>query len=124
MTDRTLLYRILFNLGDNALKYSDGDVRLVAGREDGGVRIDVIDKGVGIAPDDIPRIFEQFEQLDGSTSRRVGGVGLGLHLCARATMALGGRIDVVSEPGTGSRFSVWLPLQAPPGADPAAAVAT
>src|SRR5439155_7525967 len=97
VTDRTLLYRILFNLGDNALKYSDGDVRLVAGREDGGVRIDVIDKGVGIAPDDIPRIFEQFEQLDGSTSRRVGGVGLGLHLCARATMALGGRIDVVRE---------------------------
>jgi len=124
VTDRTLLYRILFNLGDNALKYSDGDVRLVAGREDGGVRIDVIDQGIGIASDDIPRIFEQFEQLDGSTSRRVGGVGLGLHLCARATVALGGRIDVESEPGSGSRFSVWLPLQAVATADPVAAAAT
>jgi len=123
VTDRTLLYRILFNLGDNALKYSDGGVRLVAGRENGGVRIDVIDQGIGIAPADIPRIFQQFEQLDGSTSRRVGGVGLGLHLCARATVALGGRIDVESEPGQGSRFSVWLPLQTPLQADPAAAPA-
>jgi len=113
VTDRTLLYRILFNLGDNALKYSDGPVRLVARREEGRVRIDVIDQGIGIAPEDIPRIFEQFEQLDGSTSRRVGGVGLGLHLCARAAAALGGRIEVESEPGTGSKFSVWLPDRTP-----------
>jgi signal transduction histidine kinase len=112
-TDRTLLYRILFNLGDNALKYSDGPIKLAARREEGGVRIDVEDRGVGIAPEDIPRIFEQFEQLDGSSSRRVGGVGLGLHLCARATAALGGRIEVDSTPGEGSTFSVWLPNQTP-----------
>jgi two-component system sensor histidine kinase SenX3 len=110
-TDRTLLYRILFNLGDNALKYSDEAVRLSAGLEDGGIRIDVTDHGVGIAPEDVPRIFEQFEQLDGSSSRRVGGVGLGLHLCARASAALGGHIDVESEPGSGSTFSVWLPTR-------------
>jgi signal transduction histidine kinase len=113
VTDRTLLYRILFNLGDNALKYSDGPVRLVAKREEGGVRIDVVDHGVGIAPDDVPRIFEQFQQLDGSISRRVGGVGLGLHLCARGTAALGGRIEVESEQGKGSTFSVWLPRETP-----------
>lgn len=110
-TDRTLLYRVLFNLGDNALKYSDEAVRLSAGLEDGGIRIDVTDQGVGIAPEDVPRIFEQFEQLDGSSSRRVGGVGLGLHLCARATAALGGHIEVESEPGSGSTFSVWLPTR-------------
>jgi signal transduction histidine kinase len=113
VTDRTLLYRILFNLGDNALKYSDGPVRLVAKREEGGVRIDVVDHGVGIAPDDVPRIFEQFQQLDGSISRRVGGVGLGLHLCARGTVALGGRIEVESTQGKGSTFSVWLPRETP-----------
>jgi signal transduction histidine kinase len=112
-TDRTLLYRILFNLGDNALKYSDEAVRLSAGIDNDGVRIEVTDHGVGIAHEDVPRIFEQFEQLDGSSSRRVGGVGLGLHLCARATAALGGRIEVESEPGIGSTFSVWLPTRSP-----------
>jgi signal transduction histidine kinase len=114
LTDRTLLYRILFNLGDNAVKYSEGQVRFEARREPDGVRIDVVDEGPGIAPQDMTRIFQQFEQLDGSTSRRVGGVGLGLHLCAAATAALGGRISVVSAPGQGSTFSLWLPLR-PPG---------
>jgi signal transduction histidine kinase len=114
VTDRTLLYRILFNLGDNALKYSDGSIHLQAvAADDGGVRIDVADRGVGIAPEDVPRIFEQFQQLDGSTSRSVGGVGLGLHLCARAAAAIGGHIDVTSEVGQGSTFSLWLPRQCP-----------
>src|SRR5439155_25309372 len=109
VTDRTLLYRILLNLGDNALKYSDGPVLMRAGPEADGVRIDGVDRGPGIAPGDIPRIFEQFEQLDGSSSRVVGGVGLGLHLVSKAAQVLGGRIDVQSEVGTGSTFSVWLP---------------
>ena len=113
VTDRTLLYRVLFNLGDNAIKYSDGPVRLEARPQDTGVRIDVVDEGIGIAPEDIPRIFEQFQQLDGSSLRRVGGVGLGLHLCARAADALGGRITVASEVGKGSRFSLWLPPESP-----------
>jgi signal transduction histidine kinase len=114
LTDRTLLYRILFNLGDNAVKYSEGRVRFEARREQGGVRIDVVDEGPGIASADMTRIFQQFEQLDGSTSRRVGGVGLGLHLCASATAALAGRISLESAPGQGSTFSLWLPLR-PPG---------
>jgi light-regulated signal transduction histidine kinase (bacteriophytochrome) len=63
----------------------------------------------GIAADDMARIFRQFEQLDGSSSRRVGGVGLGLHLCMAAAAALGGKIWAESDPGAGSRFSVWLP---------------
>ncbi|HJP65531.1 MAG TPA: GAF domain-containing sensor histidine kinase [Actinomycetota bacterium] len=113
VTDRTLLYRVLFNLGDNALKYSDGPVSLTARRSDGGVQIDVRDAGIGIAPEDVARIFGQFEQLDGSTSRRVGGVGLGLHLCASAVAALGGRVWVDSSPGRGSTFYVWLPSSVP-----------
>jgi signal transduction histidine kinase len=113
VTDRTLLYRVLFNLGDNALKYSDGRVQLEARRDDGGVLIEVVDEGPGISGEDIPRIFEQFQQLDGSSSRQVGGVGLGLHLCRRAVETLRGRISVRSELGQGSTFSVWLPERLP-----------
>ena len=110
VSDRTLLYRILFNLGDNALKYSDGPVHIESRGEPDGVRIEVIDHGEGIDPADIPRVFEQFHQLDGSNLRRVGGVGLGLHLCARAAEALGGRVEVESERGRGSTFALRLPL--------------
>jgi signal transduction histidine kinase len=112
VTDRALLYRILFNLGDNALKYSDDGVLLEARPRDGGIQIDVLDRGEGIAPADMARIFQQFEQLDGSTSRRVGGVGIGLHLCTAAAATLGGRVWAESDPGAGSKFSVWLPSNA------------
>lgn len=112
-TDPTLLYRILFNLGDNALKYSDGPVRVSAGPDDGGVRIAVTDTGIGVAPEDLPKIFERFAQLDSSNTRRVGGVGLGLYLSSRAARALGGRIDVDSEVEMGSTFSLWLPMSPP-----------
>ena len=98
-TDRTLLYRILYNLGDNAMKYSDRDVRIRVRRDGEGVRIEVRDRGIGIAPEDIPRVFERFEQLDSSKTRRVGGVGLGLYLSTRAAQALGGVIDVESQVG-------------------------
>jgi signal transduction histidine kinase len=110
MTDRTLLYRVLFNLGDNALKYSDGPVTISAG-EDGpaGMRFEVRDEGIGIEPDKVPTVFEQFSQVDPSDPRRVGGVGLGLHLVQRAIEALGGEIHVDSRIGVGSTFSVWLP---------------
>jgi signal transduction histidine kinase len=112
-TDRTLLYRILFNLGDNAIKYSDGRVSLTSRGEEGGVRIEVSDEGIGIAGEDIPKVFEQFQQLDSSDARRVGGVGLGLHLSQRAAQALGGHLEVQSEPGRGSTFALWLPEETP-----------
>jgi signal transduction histidine kinase len=113
-TDRTLLYRILFNLGDNALKYSDGKVCLTSRAEGDGVRISVKDEGIGIAREDIPHVFEQFRQLDGADTRGVGGVGLGLHLCQQAAKALGGSIEVESERGRGSTFTVWLPNRPKP----------
>ena len=120
-TDRTLLYRILFNLGDNALKYSDGPVTIGAQHDHGGVRIDVTDRGIGIAAENIPLVFEQFSQVDPSDNRKVGGVGLGLHLVRRATETLGGNIHVTSSPGAGSTFSVWLPRtlgHRPPAEEP------
>ena len=110
-SDPTLLYRVLYNLGDNALKYSDGPVSLSARVARGAVRIDVVDRGIGIDDEDLTRIFERFEQLDGSSARRVGGVGLGLYLSNRLATVLGGRIDVRSESGVGSTFTLILPIQ-------------
>jgi signal transduction histidine kinase len=110
-TDPTMLYRILYNLGDNALKYSDERVSLSARCTRGTVRIDVIDRGVGIDADDLPKVFDRFQQV-GSGARRVGGVGLGLYLSSRLATALGGRIDVKSEPGVGSTFTLVLPVHA------------
>ena len=121
VTDRTLLYRVLFNLGDNALKYSDGTVTITAREADhAGIRFEVEDRGIGIEPDKVPLVFEQFSQVDPSDHRKVGGVGLGLHLARKATEALGGEIHVDSKPGAGSTFSVWLPRIPPKQSEPAA----
>ncbi len=109
VTDPTLLYRILYNLGDNALKYSDLEVRFTVRANGDEALIAVTDRGLGVAEDDIPRIFERFQQLDSSNTRRVGGVGLGLYLSERAAKALGGRIEVQSEVGQGSTFTLCLP---------------
>lgn len=111
VTDWTLLYRIVFNLGDNALKYSDRPVGLAARVREDGICIQVTDSGVGIPEQHLGTIFQQFRQLDTGNSHRAGGVGLGLHLSARMAEALGGRIDVDSAVGRGSTFSVWLPNQ-------------
>ncbi|HYV01854.1 MAG TPA: GAF domain-containing sensor histidine kinase [Actinomycetota bacterium] len=111
VTDRTLLYRILFNLGDNALKYSKGPVWLAARQEHGGVTIEVTDQGAGIPPEHLATIFERFRQLDQPDGHRPGGVGLGLHLSARVVEALGGRIRVDSVVGQGSTFALWLPKE-------------
>jgi len=121
VTDRTLLYRVLFNLGDNAIKYSDGAVTITA-RESGGsgIRFEVEDRGIGIEPEKVPLMFEQFSQVDPSDPRKVGGVGLGLHLVRRATEALGGEIHVDSHLGMGSTFSIWLPKMPPKQNEPAA----
>jgi signal transduction histidine kinase len=109
VTDPTLLYRILYNLGDNALKYSDDEVRFTVRCDSDEAWIAVTDRGLGVAEADIPRIFERFQQLDASHTRRVGGVGLGLYLSDRAAKALGGRIEVDSELGQGSTFTLCLP---------------
>jgi signal transduction histidine kinase len=77
----------------------------------GAVRIGVRDRGVGIAPEDLPKVFGRFQQLDQASARRVGGVGLGLYLSNRLARALGGRIEVVSTPGEGSTFTLVLPVQ-------------
>jgi two-component system sensor histidine kinase/response regulator len=110
VSDPVRLRQILTNLVGNALKFtSEGEVtisvRLVEAAEDRlRLAFAVRDTGVGIAPEQVGRIFEAFEQADGSTTRKYGGTGLGLSICQRLVEMLGGRIIVESEPGLGSTF--------------------
>jgi signal transduction histidine kinase len=102
----------LLNLLQNAFKYGGADRRISvrAQLEKRGVRIDVEDNGVGIAPRDRKRIFERFYRVDNLLTRKTEGSGLGLAIAKRIVEAHGGRISVHSEVGKGSRFAVHLPL--------------
>ena len=121
-TDRALLGHIMRNLVGNALKFTDsGDVRVhvdAPGEGHDGVVITVADTGIGIAPDDIERVFGEFVQVDGVQSARPAGSGLGLALVRRLAHALGGQITLESEVGRGSRFTVTLPPLPPRKASP------
>jgi signal transduction histidine kinase len=79
--------------------------------EDGSFLVAVSDSGVGIAPEDQERIFEEFQQVDTSSTRRKGGTGLGLAIARRIVELHGGRIWVESSPGQGSTFHFTLPLR-------------
>jgi signal transduction histidine kinase len=112
-TDRERVITILTNLLDNALKYSpeDGHVELGARADSEGLRFWVEDHGVGISLEDRRHIFDRFYQADQSSTRRFGGVGLGLHLVHSLVEQLDGWISVASEPGKGSAFLVTIPLR-------------
>lgn len=116
--DGGLLKRVLDNLVDNARKYSDSGstVRLFAGREPGGVRLAVIDRGMGIDASDLPHVFTPFFRADRSRNRKTGGVGMGLALVRRIVLAHGGRVEVTSRVGEGTRFEVHLPRAVARGA--------
>jgi signal transduction histidine kinase len=110
--DRVRLRQVLLNLLSNAIKFSTdgGRVTLSARREDSGaVRVAVTDTGIGIAPADQGKLFQEFVQLDASESRRYEGTGLGLALSKRLVELHGGTIGVDSEVGTGSTF--WFTLR-------------
>lgn len=112
VTDRGKLVHILINLLSNAVKFTPegGKVEVRArGINSHDVEISVEDTGIGIGHDDLPRIFDEFRQADGSMSRQYGGAGLGLSLVKKYTELLGGRVSVESTPGKGSTFTVMLP---------------
>jgi signal transduction histidine kinase len=112
-TDRQLLGRVVTNVLDNALKYSpDGSpVELGARATDDELTFWVRDHGIGITPEQERRIFERFYQADSSTTRRFRGAGLGLSMVQDLLGHLGGTIEVQSEPGSGSTFTIKLPVK-------------
>ncbi|WP_313598389.1 response regulator [Pseudomonas sp.] len=112
-TDRQRLEQILKNLLSNAIKFTEqGQVSLsVSGAAEGGIVFSVRDSGIGIALDQQESIFEAFRQADGTTNRRYGGTGLGLSISRDLATLLGGSIQVTSEPGKGSVFTLVLPEQ-------------
>lgn len=115
--DRTRLMQILFNLVSNAIKFTErGSVTLALRHEDSKLLVDVIDTGIGIRTEDIPIVFEQFRQVDGSMTRKAGGSGLGLPISKKLVELHGGEMWVVSEPGKGSTFSFTIPRK--PGKKP------
>lgn len=109
--DAEKLRQVLANLVNNAVKYSPRGGRVtIAVREIGTeVEVRVSDEGVGIRAEHLNLIFDKFFQVDGSTTRRVGGTGLGLYLTRRLVEAHGGKIWAESEPGIGSHFVATLP---------------
>jgi signal transduction histidine kinase len=109
-TDEQRIGQVLRNFVSNALKFTtQGEVRISAAAEGDMVRFTVADTGIGIAPADQQRIFEDFAQVDGPIQRRVRGTGLGLPLTRKLAALLGGSVALQSEPGVGSRFSLIVP---------------
>ena len=110
--DERHLQRIALNLVSNACKFSrpGGVVRVELGNDADGIRLRVVDQGIGIAPKDLHKIFERFVQVESSAIRRFEGTGIGLSIVKQLVMLHGGSIVAQSEPGQGSTFEVHLPL--------------
>ena len=107
---------ILQNLVNNAVKFTEtGKVEIAIQRINDSIQIAVCDTGIGISAENIPLIFDEFRQVDSSTSRRYGGSGLGLAIAKKYTQMLGGSIAVESSPGHGSVFTLSLPIKIIPG---------
>ncbi len=110
LADPTAFRQVVTNLVENAVRYTkDGSVALRARPAGRGIWVDVIDTGVGIAPDHLPRIFERFYRVDAGRSREQGGTGLGLAIVRHLVDAHGGRVEATSALGAGTTISVLFP---------------
>ena len=111
-SDANKIRHILQNLIGNAVKFTEkGKVEVTAFEKDKYLHIQVSDTGIGILPDQIQYIFDEFRQVDSSTSRKYGGTGLGLSIAKKYAKILGGTINVQSTAGKGSVFTLMIPLQ-------------
>ena len=109
VSDRQKVKQVVLNLLSNALKFTrEGSVTIRAAYADtpSMVTIAITDTGIGIDPSDHEKIFEDFQQVDSSVARPYGGTGLGLSICRRLATMLGGRLDMESEVGRGSTFTL------------------
>src|SRR5690606_27392267 len=108
--------RAITNLVENAIKYTPqgGEVSVSARSDTAQVIVEVTDNGIGIAPEELPRICERFYRVDSSRSRDMGGTGLGLSIVKHIAQVHRGTVDVSSTPGRGSTFRIQLPI--PPAA--------
>ena len=104
------LTRLFINLLDNARKYAGGPVAVHLAKRGDTAEVAVIDRGVGIAPEHLPRLFDRFYRPDESRTSETGGTGLGLAICREIAGAHGGTIEVASRVGEGTTFTVVLPL--------------
>ena len=123
--DATRLRQVLLNLIGNGIKFTEtGEVvvSLTIDANPGFLRVEVMDTGVGIAPDVIDTLFQPFAQADSSIRRRYGGTGLGLSICRELVTRMGGTIDLTSQPGSGTTVTLRLPREAA-GTDTAAGTA-
>ncbi|MBN1889389.1 MAG: GAF domain-containing protein [Thermoflexales bacterium] len=112
--DRLRLSQVLNNLVSNAVKFTEqGTVTLHASQEEGWVHIAVKDSGIGMSEADLAKIFQRFRQVDGSNKRRAEGTGLGLSITRYLVEMHGGSVDVTSQVGEGSTFTVHLPVAGP-----------
>ena len=114
-SDQTRVRQILINLLSNAAKFTEHGTIAVALRSgaDGRIELEVTDSGIGIPPAALDHIFDEFRQVDGTTTRKYGGTGLGLSISQKLAGMLGGDIRVASEEGKGSTFTVTLATQPP-----------
>jgi two-component system phosphate regulon sensor histidine kinase PhoR len=105
------MHRLFLNLLQNALAFTEaqGQVKITAAHENGLLHIHVIDTGIGIPAQSIPKVFDRFYRVDKSRSRASGGSGLGLPIAQAIAKAHGGAISVTSTANVGSDFAVTLP---------------
>ncbi|MBD2081279.1 ATP-binding protein [Leptolyngbya sp. FACHB-17] len=113
-SDEGKVAQILRNFVSNSLKFTDrGEVRVTAARTGQTITFSVSDTGIGIAPEDQERVFEDFVQIESDLQKRTKGTGLGLPLTRKLTELLGGSVTVISELGKGSTFSASIPIVYP-----------
>jgi two-component system phosphate regulon sensor histidine kinase PhoR len=111
--DRDNYKQLILNLVDNAIKYTkeSGEVRIQLDKQENNLRLVIEDTGVGIPEKHISRIFERFYRVDKARDRAMGGTGLGLAIVKHIVLSMGGTIDVVSEIGVGTRFTILIPIK-------------
>jgi hypothetical protein len=111
-TDQRRLEQVILNLLSNAVKFTEkGHVGIACRSEDDHFLLSFSDTGIGMAPEDIPDLFQPFHQIDTGLARKSEGTGLGLSICKKILDLMGGTIEVESRLGQGSTFTIHLPRQ-------------